>query len=58
MAHQSHETASQRSGKPARKSSYGDDRAPETLPDDPHLPPAAQVTLPPRGGDGDGEDKQ
>jgi hypothetical protein len=58
MAHPSLETASQHSDKPAHESSCKGDRDPETLPEDPRLPPAAQVTPPPRGGDGDGYEEK
>jgi hypothetical protein len=55
MAHPSHESASQHSGNSAPKSSYKGDRDPDTPLTDPPIPADAQKTLPPRGGDGDGD---
>jgi hypothetical protein len=58
MAHPSHETAPQHSGKPAPRSSYDGDRDPETKISGPSIPPDPQVTPPPRGGDGDDYEEQ
>jgi hypothetical protein len=56
MAHPSHEAASKHSGNSVPKSPYDGDRDPEPTLADPNMPPIAQVTPPPR--DGDGSDQQ
>lgn len=55
MAHPPHESASQHSGNSVPRSSCKGDRDPDTPLTDPPIPVDAQKTLPPRGGDGDGD---
>ncbi len=57
MANPSHESKPQQAGNSTAGHPYHRDRDPEPLVSEPFLPPAAQVTPPPRGG-GDGDDQR